>query len=631
MSNFTNHSQNNNSSASCTAVGGSNNNNNNSSQFNNNNNTTVSVIEENISQSTSNNHPSQTKGQPPPRMLAHSNSNTQRHSVDSYTPQVISNNMSDIYQRRVGSSITGSDSSLSSTSTSSTSIIKSLQQSFTTYSIVLQDREKLKGWKNVLLFAFLNIYVLWASVAIPSQGNYNYGDIGSWIWKAINFPVTLSLDLIPYEVGIALSSICIAFSILGILMFLISSRAVYNSSKYTNILKKLFRIYGIIFQFIVYTMIFIMSGFFNCDESKTVVLEGYDEPQTVLRRYPTTPCSSTANIILVIINALGILVLFIDAGIVGLTVTNAHPKSSTLFITDTSYFSVIFNWVSMFQILVVYVIPQQYFYIVAVLHIISSIITIPFLFYLLPFFRRMENSIYCGIICSKIGISIGCIVSYFVNSQYLTDLGLGMSGIIVGLGLVGCIIGLTVMEIYTRVSYNEVRKEVVRILSECASQAIELSNDESEYVHKQHGENFFNLKSLFERESVSLLRSFEERKKLRNLNLFLKFSMRSGNKPAKETFLMSDLDLVVAFIRGVGNQKSFSSPILLVNCSLVACHFVVGETNNLTLAFSLLKKAQKQRPSLLENFIIVERMKEIESSTENLGRAKSSKFLYSDL
>ncbi|KAG2393812.1 hypothetical protein C9374_003576 [Naegleria lovaniensis] len=480
-----------------------------------------------------------------------------------------------------------------------------IQQGFTRLVISMQASDpKVYGWKQKTIYGLYYLYIFWITIFLPTLGRYNWGEWGNWLFTVANYPITLSLDLVPFVAIVPIAAACIVLVLSALVSFALAIHAIFRSSKHLDRIKKTASLLGNVVHILSMIVTFIFSSFIDCKSTELVSIEGYDEKVSLLTRFDNIPCSSEGNIVLIV---LGVIALFSLLVINFLTVMINQESEQTVggfLISDnglTMAFLAVFN---PFQLYVMYVIPEPYIYVRSIVHILFTTMLMVLVFFYLPFYRRVENSCILGLFGARMGAAIGALVTSLVNTGRMPDLGIGLAGMTIGLMVLGALFFFSALEIYSRVIYNRVRGRFMVSIKRAEALSSILRRSEGLQENEK-----LPLKML-EKEASLVYQEFEEDGRLRHLNMFMKFSMKSTNKTESEQ--ITDVEIALSLIKGASLQKSFSDARLLLTCSLIVAYYWKNEVNSQVFATSLLKKAIKAKPNFIYKFLIAEREKEFE-------------------
>lgn len=132
--------------------------------------------------------------------------------------------------------------------------------------------DRIQGWKWNVFYGFLHFYYLYASVVLPLLSTYGnsyheastlvspYGYDAGWLFRALTYPITFSLDDIhvPYELLIVLAVIMMCLVLVLPVLVVWSARSLFGKSQtnlrsYSNMLA-----FGVLIMAPVFT--FILTG-----------------------------------------------------------------------------------------------------------------------------------------------------------------------------------------------------------------------------------------------------------------------------------------------------------------------------------------------------------------------------------
>ncbi|KAG2393526.1 hypothetical protein C9374_007057 [Naegleria lovaniensis] len=509
-------------------------------------------------------------------------------------------------------SIIGSEGSLSNTTGSDTSIASQTITLTSTTITSLQDKSPKKGWKAIGIHAFLNVYLIWTQLFVTTLRDYQWGEYGNYIFTVLNFPTTFLTHLIPYwaAVGVAVVVVVMIFTYLACIV--LAFRNTFKPTKYFKRLKKFVNHYSLLLRTFSLFFTYVLVGFFDCNISKTVdvsVISGGSLVTTsmqALNRFPTVACAEASNMAMMITSSVSILVLLVLVPVSELIITNSNPHSKTSLLIENSVVPCLMNICSLLQLLVAFVVPQQYSYGSAAFHVVLSLLMVFVMLYCIPFLRRFENALYFGFVCARAAASVGSLISASVNAPVISDdMGAGFAGMTIGLMVIAFISGAVVMELYTRIQLHRMRDFFLQ-----AAAAYPQTETEKNFIY------------VIEKLAVSMYVDLEESGKLSLLRLFLKLCLKNGKirrvattSDASEEYF--DSDIALAFIKGVAQQKSFSDMEVLTHAAKIVQFKLHGDSNSSVFAQTLLQRAMKQHPNMVQKFFIQERMREVEVMSQS--------------
>ncbi|KAF0981041.1 hypothetical protein FDP41_012829 [Naegleria fowleri] len=478
--------------------------------------------------------------------------------------------------------------------------------------VSLEDRHVKKGWRLYLVYGLMYAHLIWTQMMVPTIRDYQWGPYGVYVFQVLNFPTSFLLDWISYRANLVLACIVMLFILFNVALFILAMRFTIKTSKYFKKLKTILRLCSFLLRSFSLTMLFVLLGFFDCDVRNlitvTITSGGSNTAVTQmasLDRFSGTACTETINAIMMAISAIGILALLILYPLSELILSNSNPHSNIPLIRDNSLVVMLVGELAMVQLLASFLIPKQFSYASAAFHVLLSLVSCALVFYFIPFLRRLDNSLYFGACCGKVGASIGSLISSTVNMDSdlpsFNDVGGGFAGMTIGLMMLLFVAGTCFMEIYLRFHAKKMRDYLMNAV-----------------VTSQTDLDLFEKHLLFgiEKSASSLFNDLEESKALLSLNIFLKLSLKSGQRNVRGSEY-SDSDLSLAFIKGLAHQKSFNDINLLLIFALIIQVKWQGETNCSIFAQSLLRRALKQHPNMFYKLFIQERMKEVETMSQS--------------
>ena len=527
-------------------------------------------------------------------------------------------------QQDNSSSIISSPTSASAAN-NSVSIMRFVKDNMWQFFSVIQHRYAVKGRKIYILFILLHIYYSYVVMILPTLSsqinspafsattttttnsnsgtinrdttlhNYPYGFYGTWLFKAMNYPITLSLDWIPYEAAIAVTIFGLSVALVHITILFLTFKT--NFGRLQEKLKNISFMLAIFILFIGPPTAFVMTSFIDCNYQQLIFSDIDKMYSASLWRYPNIICSSSMNVSMIVVSIISI-VLFSFGWLFSLFILPmANPKSQIPFLISYKLPMCVIYTSTGLRILVHFAIPSQYSYARAAFHIVASIGFILFFTDTVPLYRRVENSIFFSVLCTYCAFAVGLLVSSIVNSSAaimdydLLGIGLG-AGLTVGLPIVVWILSFTGFEIYTRVVFKNIQKIVRRKLE-----------------HDSQHDNFETAQS-------SIYMMCEEYS-MRNLKFYLQFV---SQMPKSQEMVQA-----LSFVKSESPQKFFTSPsILMMASDLVARCW--GDENRLNFALFLLKKALKHNEGPWLAMQIKFKLRDVES--ELFENANYGKFGY---
>ncbi|EFC40898.1 predicted protein [Naegleria gruberi] len=310
------------------------------------------------------------------------------------------------------------------------------------------------------------------------------------------------------------------------------------------------------------------SSSMNCDSNSNVIID--EVAYQVLKRFPTQPCYLTPNVIFYAIFIASIPLAVLTVAISTMLVANLHPMNTSWFAMQHSFFKLSFNVVNSTSIFFHFLIPAEFAYGRAIVHIAFALLNIYIFWKMIPYFRRIENSFYFGAITGRLGCAVGVLISSLVNPTDSSELGLEMMGMTLGIILLCYLVGFITMEVYTRLVFRYVRDVLAR-------------NSERE------------------KEAVMIYHIFEEKDRLRFLQMFLRFALRGSHDIA---------DLATSFVKSAAASKSFNDPELLILGAMLAAYR--WEDYGYSYAQVLIRRANRANIPYAIRFYLAERSRELE-------------------
>ncbi|EFC41275.1 predicted protein [Naegleria gruberi] len=469
------------------------------------------------------------------------------------------------------------------------------------------------------------LYMLWIGMWLPAltshqeyssilssnstiNNEYNtspFGFEGGWVFRVLNYPLTLSTDAIPYEGIIALSVLFTLISLVNIILMIIGMKK--RCEGIYKIFDKVGMYCSLVVSFIGPVALFIMSSFVDCNPNIQINVEDQTASVSGLSRFPSVQCYSKTNTILIVMSLIGMMITFVSWSFSVFLLPINTPNVGIPFVTKDNFILAPTICTIGLELLIMFFIPPNYMMGRAIVHLILSFINIPLVIYSLPFYHRMMNSLYFGIVCARFGVSIGVLISSLVNVNLLSDLGLGMMGLSIGLGILFFILAFTALEIYTLVVCRQIRNIFKTKISVC-----EITESRAD----------LSLYNIIEREAVPIFIVCEQLS-LRHLMLFLQFSIGQNVKHHSPDHygvtIVSDPLMAIAFVKSISQQKSFlNTEMLLISSVLV--NYIWQDDHRSQFANYLLAKALKHCHQTLKRVLITEKQKEIEITLNELTK-----------
>lgn len=498
----------------------------------------------------------------------------------------LANNSSKDIQDEIASApsqVTGVDSNTDLTATttntlSAFSVVNKLQDRLSSLVISVQDRKSHTSFKYFLYMLLFNIYVLWCSMFIPLLGLYNFGEYGSQVFTIALYPVTLSLQLVSYDASIALMSLVAFIVLLHLFITFVAHRCVANSSRHTKIVLSMSHVINHVMVLGALVFTFILTAFVDCRMQQPVNAlisdSSSDSGMPKLVRYPTVECYTSPNIITYAISCSVFALILVSVILSNLIARNGNPLNRSLFISETNFHFVLLAVFNCIEIFSTFLIPNLYLYGRAILHLGFSVLWLLYLFLTVPYFGKRENALYSGTGFAKIGASIGCLISCFVNKSNSNEMGLVMMGLTLGLMFCFFLIGYLSMELILFV----ICKQISRIISN--------------HPHPQQA-----------------FQSMEGKK--RSLNIFLRLCVHVSLLSKWEKTEHQEMALSMArVITSNKNNDAEHAGLLLTSSLLIAYTF--EDSNSFSYALYLLRRCLKSSRNFLIKFSVNERIKEVE-------------------
>ncbi|KAG2374465.1 hypothetical protein C9374_010749 [Naegleria lovaniensis] len=503
-------------------------------------------------------------------------------------------------------SVTGSDSALSatnSTSSSNNSFTSQTLDLFTTMIVSLIDCSPKRSWRAFIIPIIFNIYLIWTQLFVDTLADFGWGEYGSYIFSVIlNFPTTLLFQMVPYWGVVTLSGFFLLLIWIYIGLLVLAFRNTVKPSKHFKKLKVFIRRSSYILRTFSLLMLHVFVGFFNCDLSKTVniaTVGGGSILMNALQRYSSVACLETQNIVMMVVAIIAILSLLVVYPVAEFAISHSSPFSKMPLMAESSLVTTLMGMCCMVQMILSHVIPQQYLYVSAGVQVILNIAMCFVVFYYVPFLKRLDNTLYFGFALAKLGASVGALVSSCVNLTSSTsspvDGGYGFSILTLGLIVLGFAFGCVVMEFFIRFQTSRIRDKIL---------TFEMCLYEKSMIIG------------IEKSATSIYAEIEESKMISALRLFLKLCLKQGASSSLHKDLF-DSEISIAFIKGIANQKSFSDIYMLIYGSSIVLVKWQGDPNCGIFSQNLLKRATRQHPNILQRIIIQERLKQIEAVSQS--------------
>lgn len=503
-------------------------------------------------------------------------------------------------------SVLSADQQTSLTATGAASLLdegatlwNSIEESATSFLLSIQVKTKINAtnWYGFVYNLFVNMYWIWTMLFLPAlaEREYKWGEYSAWVFRALNYPVTLSLSLVSYEAIVAIFFVYIAIMTGYVVILVIGYRASLLANKHWKRIKLALRILQGFITVTSFIFCYVIGAFFDCNYGSSIMLPGSERPVQVLARHPTVACYGPLNSVLIALSAIFVVVLLVILLVSTISMTEDNPSSKNVFSTDFIFYYYPFLVTQCLYVILITAIPSTYPVVKPVIYLAFSLLFLVYHLYILPFYRKIENSIFFGFLTARVGGAVGFLVSSLVATNNTDwELGLGMMGLTLGLIAVFFVVGIVASEIYIGILYNSIRRAIIQVLKS--------SFDLSQLA---------TTRTPIEREATNIYQKFEKEGKLRNFNLFLKFSMKSGKGSISNEAPVSDVDISLSLIRGVSSQKSANNVDILVTSAIVVAYYLPNFTS-VILAGGILRKVTKLKKNALRKFIVTQRTKEIE-------------------
>ncbi|KAF0974668.1 hypothetical protein FDP41_006142 [Naegleria fowleri] len=489
-----------------------------------------------------------------------------------------------------------------STSSSHNSLWKSANEKLFHVYLTLKTTGARRSGFDRFLFGLVFIYYLYLNVLMPTLSSHPpyryevqdhtsmntspYGVYGGWVFRVLNYPITFSLDSISSEAVVALS--CCSVGLVSVFFITLMMEFKVLKGKTLDRLRQFNTYFGLLIALITPISIFVMSTFVDSNPNHLVYSEKDGVLRPTLSRIPSLFYLEEDSMVFFILSFFSMIFMMMGCFVAFILMPLSNTSSKIPFIVMDNI-PIALNCVSIaFEMMIKFLIPPTHLYVRGVIHSIGALAQLVLFFYSLPFFKRLENSIFIGALAGRLGSSIGMIISgcvFNLDSSSLifnNDLGLAMMGLTLGLLILFFILGIAACEIYTLIF---VCRPVRRIL-------------------ETTGVNFDDLSRSHDSDIMSQIVG-DENDSIRALSLFLQFSVRHE----------SDYRITCSFVKSACHQRLFASPLLLLMASHVISHEWNTDLNSYALASSLLKRAQKNCGNIWKRTIIQEMLREIETQS----------------
>ncbi|EFC38821.1 predicted protein [Naegleria gruberi] len=473
-------------------------------------------------------------------------------------------------------------------------LISSFNEKITGHLTDLQSNSSYNGWKSMILYGAINLYYWYLLIVLPlvptfSQEILNpntttspFGYYGSWIFRGMAFPLTLGLDLLPYDgfVGVGIVVLLVTFFLTCLHLQNLTPK---RNAKLQEILSKILGIATHTFLFIGPAMMYALTNFTDCRSTTEDGVLSF-----MLSRDSSAECVAGTNIIFMVLACIALIFLEMVMFFSGFVYPIFSSTGTIAFLPqDNTPVALVFASVGL-RIMTSFSIPSNYLYGRAVCHIVIGIIPLIVMFYQVPFVRMIENAIYTGILGASIGSAVGVLVSTFVSSGTDIGMSLGMLGMTVGCSLLFGLLCSLIMFFYLVVTVKRVR-------------------------------NF--LKSIDEDIQI-ITPLIENTLGLRNMEIFFRLSLRKRFSPDfnEDDENLEDFPRCLIYAKREAMNKSFINTGMLFLCATA-----ISKVRDIqSLSLTLFKKALKSSKNPFTNYLITTHMKIIELGVTDAISLKSS-------
>ena len=499
---------------------------------------------------------------------------------------------------------------------SSTDVSHSSSSSITRLSLTSQVRDRLgimllrlrnhsprSNWKWTFLMNTCEGYFLFCSAMLLLLRNYDWGSIGNYISLVLTFPSTWLLHWLPYSP----SSIIVACVFMGVLLlsyiFLVLNLVSLSSKTIKKFSRDALWVLMYLNKFCSHVMLFVWIGFLDCDVQ-------------ILNRWPLTQqgCTDSPNDVMIAICTISIVFQLIFVSCSELVTCDLHPKSRNLFSSPNILIPLILRFFSYVSLIQMFVIPQTYSYISAVINVVIALVLMALIFRDVPYYRRWMNSIMFGYSCLQLA-SIGSIISSFVNINNDSNMGLGFVGMTLAFMVIGFVVGIIVMEIYTRVLIH-------KLLKECLT----LTNDNANVTSFTNQSNLIHT-TIYDQPTNMMYYEMKKNSSYKALTILLRVSLVSNDPTTTiNGQIVHYLDIALAFSKAILLHKfqDYSS----AECGAMLLAYNGQDTSNCySMALEAFSKLEKI--SFLATISSTIKVKEIvymaEKEGENISSQSSTK------
>lgn len=527
-----------------------------------------------------------------------------------------------------GSAVFGDGQSEASTSTeriNSPSMTKQINSAASSLIVSLQIETERTGWKWYLGTWIPIMLYLWSSMFLPtlreaSKNTTPNQPLSHYIFvSAANFPNTLAGNVwMTREISIAIAAVIFAFVVLSYLVGIVavwrSDRTTSSSSSRNGLskMKLLFYIFGVGCQTFGVFFLYIFAGFYDC--SLTEVDSQTSEP--VLNRYsPPVPCFGAQNLIFFVMSILATLTVILFVVFSRSITQSLNPLSTVPFASTHPFTLTLLDVVNMLGLVILYAVPIEYGYAAHAANCVLSFVFMLFLMYSCPFYRRIENSIMCGVACARLGASVATLVTSVLVQQVGMSIDSSLAiGVPLKFGLI-LLCGLCAFlgyEIYLKLTVRNVRN---RILSELYDL---IPADQSTLTTDKK-----SVKSFMESKALAILQDFNDSDGLRGLSMFFKFATKSNHVTHLDRITnadgiplsISDKEISLVFVKTVQQHRRFKQVHMLHYLALLIAYD--QQHSNVDIALELIQRITTHSSSLLDQIMAQYRIKEIQHKSSS--------------
>ncbi|KAG2378058.1 hypothetical protein C9374_008680 [Naegleria lovaniensis] len=485
----------------------------------------------------------------------------------------------------------------SMTEYSNTSLMTTFEETVTSLFTGLRERSCIRttNWYSFIFSLVFIVYSFWAMMFLPALDHVgmNWETNSAWVFKAANYPVTLALNLSSIE---TVTGILIGFFVIittCVVMLVASLYAINTTNKHWPKIKLFTRV---LMGFLTFTSLFYSYAYsliLGCNYGHFELLPNADQPLEILKDFTQVACVSSLNSAMMAVGGFYFLVLMVIVVISSMTLFDNNPTCKNLFVSETNMVYLPLTLFHCLYIILSALLPSRYAFIAPCVYCCLSLCYLAYVVYLIPFFRKIENTIYFGINCARVGFALGFLISSIVNNVagISESVKIGMLGIVFGLAVIFLCVGLIGMELYLRY----IAKTVRRLLTETC--VVRGDNDNA----------IVNL----ERDASYLYQIIEGQGRQRQLMLFFKLSK---SYPSDNSDRFSDLELSLKFIKGLFSQRVISKMNYgcLLTASIIVAYFNPNIVLSISVSTTLLRRAAKFKNNFIRRFLVNDKTKECE-------------------